>query len=62
MLKAAAWRLAKIVHAKPSSLVTMEIAALEDLIIEKCPQKHRFDGCQRGDALRLAAKITRLRR
>ncbi len=62
MLKAAAWRLAKIVHAKPASLVAMEIAALEDLIELKCPQKHRFEASQRGDAMRLANKITRLRR
>jgi hypothetical protein len=60
MLKAAAWRLARIVHSAPAALLTMELAAMKDLIQQKCPPK-KTRGSQRGDALRLAAKLERLR-
>jgi len=62
MLKAAAWRLAKIVYARPAALLAMEIAALEELIEQKCPRKSRSETCQRGPAMRLLEKIVRLRR
>lgn len=61
MLKAAAWRLAKIVHAKPVLLLTMEIPALYDLVEEKCPRKKAFEASELGNAMRLADKIKRLR-
>ena len=61
MLKAAVWRLARIIHAKPSSLLAMEINATEELVDRKCPPKQGYQACQRGDAMRLVAKIARLR-
>ncbi|HWE04526.1 MAG TPA: hypothetical protein VG326_19125 [Tepidisphaeraceae bacterium] len=62
MLKAAAWRLARIIHAKPAALLAMEIPALHELIEKKCPRKNVDKGSQRGDAMRLVAKVQRLRR
>ena len=61
MLKAAAWRLARIVRASPASLMTMEIGQIEDLIETSCPVPVRHGGSEVGEALRLAAKIERLR-
>jgi hypothetical protein len=51
-----------MIHAKPASLLTMEISATEELVERKCPPKQGFQGGQRGDAMRLVAKIARLRR
>ncbi len=62
MLKAAAWRLAKIVHAKPAALLAMKMATLEDLVEQKWPPGKLHRGGRRGEAMRLAAKIERLRR
>lgn len=62
ILKAAAWRLARLVHAKPASLMAMEPPALRDLIEQKCKRGQAYEWCPRGDALRLATKIIRLRR
>jgi hypothetical protein len=60
MLKAAAWRLARIVHSKPAALVAMGLPDLLELIDKKCGRVHTYGG-DRGDALRLTAKIKRLR-
>jgi hypothetical protein len=62
MLRAAAWRLSKIVYARPAALLAMESEKLEELIELKCPRKLRSEGCQRGPALRLLEKVVRLRR
>jgi hypothetical protein len=61
MLKAAAWRLARLVHSAPASLLKMDHAAIEDLIELKCPPSKVRPGSPRGDAMRLAAKLERLR-
>jgi hypothetical protein len=62
MLKAAAWRLAKIIHSAPAALRAMNISALEDLIEQTCPATKPHEESQRGEAMRLAAKLERLRR
>jgi hypothetical protein len=62
MLKAAAWRLSKIIHAAPAALLKMELSLIEDLIEQKCPQKKFSRGGQWGESMRLAAKLERLRR
>ena len=59
MLKAAAWRLAKHLHTKPSLLVAADLDTLEQLVDQKCEGK--VYGSNRGDALRLVEKIARLR-
>jgi len=63
MLKAAAWRLARLLHAKPVTLMTAAEPTLKELL-EKAypppsPKSHRTSG--RGLAERLAAKLLRLR-
>ena len=64
MLKAVAWRLARLVHAKPSTLVAAAEPALHDLLERAFPppgpKAPRISG--RGDAARLAAKLLRLRK
>jgi hypothetical protein len=60
MLKATAWRLARIIHSAPAALLTMNLPAMKDMIQQKCPPK-KTTGSQRGDAMRLAAKLERLR-
>jgi hypothetical protein len=60
MLKATAWRLSRIIHSAPAALMAMELAAMKDMIQQKCPPK-KTHGSQRGDAMRLAAKLERLR-
>jgi hypothetical protein len=62
MRKAAAWRLARIVHSKPAALLALDLPAIEALIEQKCPPKKLSPGGQWGEAMRLAAKIERLRR
>jgi hypothetical protein len=62
MLKATAWRLARIIHSKPAELRAMNISAMEDLIEQKCLRKEPHEESQRGQAMRLAAKLERLRR
>jgi hypothetical protein len=62
MLKAAAWRMAKVIHAKPASLLAMKVATLEDLIEQKCPPRKLHQRSGRGEMMRLLAKIARLRR
>jgi hypothetical protein len=62
MLKATAWRLARIIHSAPAALLKMDISSLEDLIEQKCAPKKLHEESQRGEAMRLAAKIERLRR
>jgi hypothetical protein len=59
MLKATAWRLARIIHSAPRA---MNISALEDLIEQKCLPKQPHEESQRGEAMRLAAKLERLGR
>ena len=60
MLKAAAWRLAKQLHAKPSDIMASGVETLEQLIDARCEK--RVYGSNRGDAFRLMEKILRLRR
>jgi hypothetical protein len=62
MLRAAAWRLARIIHARPAALLGMEIPALQELFEQKCPKKVRHLGWQHGPAMRLLEKIDRLRK
>ena len=59
MLKAAAWRLAKIIYARPAALLALDLLALEDLVDRECRQRLSLGDW--GDAVRLAAKIARLR-
>jgi len=61
MLKATAWRLSKIVQSAPAALRAMDLSALEDLIEQKCPANKPSEESQRGEAMRLAAKLERLR-
>jgi hypothetical protein len=54
MLRATAWRLARIIHSAPAALRAMNISALEGLIEQKCPPKRPHEESLRGQALRLA--------
>lgn len=64
MLKAVAWRLARLVHAKPSSLIAASEEKLEELMDRAfpppAPKTPRISG--RGEAARLAIKLMRLRK
>jgi len=62
MLKAAAWRLAKFIHVAPAALLEMDRPTMEDLIEQKCPPGKPLHAGDRGNAMRLAAKLERLRR
>ncbi|HZK79668.1 MAG TPA: hypothetical protein VFC46_01340 [Humisphaera sp.] len=62
MLKAAAWRLALIIRVKPATLLDMQFSTMEELIEQECPQWPGQRGCRYGDAIRLAMKISRLRK
>ena len=57
MLKAAAWRLAKIIHQRPADVLNALAGgkALEDAFPGRAPAERQ------GDAARLVAKIARLR-
>jgi hypothetical protein len=60
MLKAAAWRLAAVLRVRPSAVLAAEPAALPTLIRQAMA---RVDvRASRGDAMRLVAKIVRLRK
>ena len=60
MLKAAAWRLSRLLRAKPSTIVTANTQLLEDMLVKAFPRVgHRGSG--RGPAARLVAKVLRLR-
>jgi hypothetical protein len=61
VLKAAAWRLARLLACRPSKLLVTEETALQDLIKERYGGQKR-QGSERGDAKRLANKMMRLRR
>ena len=64
MLKAAAWRLARLVHAKPATLMVAEEVKLQELLERAFPppgpKAPRIAG--RGNAERLAAKLLRLQK
>jgi hypothetical protein len=60
MLKAAAWRLAQIIHVAPAALLRMSRPTTEELIAKKCPPGKPLQGGNRGNAMRLAAKLERL--
>ena len=64
MLKAVVWRLSRLVHAKPQTLLTATEVILRDLLERAFPppgpRAPRISG--RGDAARLAAKLLRLRK
>jgi hypothetical protein len=64
MIKAVAWRLARLLHAKPSSLVTAPEAKLLELLDRAfpppAPKTPRIHG--RGNAARLKMKLLRLRK
>jgi len=64
MIKAVAWRLARLVHAKPSTLVAAPDAKLLELIDRAfpppAPKVPRISG--RGEAERLRLKLLRLRK
>jgi hypothetical protein len=62
MLKATAWRLARIIHSAPAALRAMELSVIEDLIEQKCLRNEPHEESQRGESMRLAAKLDRLRR
>jgi hypothetical protein len=60
MIKAAAWRLARLLACERSKLSVMEDVAMHDLIKERYSARKRSGG-ERGDATRLVNKIQRLR-
>jgi hypothetical protein len=64
MIKAVAWRLSRLLHAKPATLMTAAETALQELLERAfpppTPKAPRIAG--RGDAARLAAKLLRLRK
>jgi hypothetical protein len=64
MLKGVAWRLSRLVHAKPAALIAAAEPTLHDLLERAFPppgpKAPRVSG--RGEAARLAAKLLRLRK
>jgi hypothetical protein len=60
MLKAAAWRLARLLRLRPAAIQSMQPAELWELIEARYAGKKR-QGEQRGNGLRLLKKMERLR-
>jgi hypothetical protein len=61
MLKAAAWRLAILVHATPAAIMAMDARGLKEIVEQRLHGGARGQGRLRGDARRLVEKIKRLR-